>query len=440
MASSSVSLSSPPLVEPLHQLPCGICRRQFAKYNCPTCNLPYCSLTCFRSESHNQCSESFYRKELETDIQSSPSKTAEERLKMMEVLRRFEQDQLEGEHDLEDEEDEHEEADGDEENDLAKRMRNIDLDSASPENLWSFLTPSQRTKFLSALTNPSSELTQQLLSSSALERELVEPWWEAPEIEEEPDLDEIGANHREPQMCITIPTNLIKPLPLGSPLLYNACAITIAYAYTSRHLSLSPLSSPSEENEEPTKLLSTLIPFLFDKKSTIRFGTLESAIADLWARFNQGTISPSSFSTLLKDTANLIRPSRITKITSPPSTQNPKTPEDTTTSNQDFTSHPSRKILLVLSDLYSLFSPSLPSDPPIPKSPQISRTHTPKTHIAHKLTFYASQILSTPPFILDALANECEVRAERMVLEELEVGGEVKRVRGGEEVKIVELS
>lgn len=26
------------------------CRRQFSKYTCPTCNIPYCSLTCFRSE------------------------------------------------------------------------------------------------------------------------------------------------------------------------------------------------------------------------------------------------------------------------------------------------------------------------------------------------------------------------------------------------------
>ncbi|KDQ51041.1 hypothetical protein JAAARDRAFT_199431 [Jaapia argillacea MUCL 33604] len=212
-------------------------------------------------------------------------------------------------------------------------------------------------------------------------------------------------------MCITIPPNLIKPLPLGSPLLYNICAITIAYAYTSRHLSLSPLSSPSEENEEPAKLLSTLIPFLIDKKSTVRFESLESVITDLWARFNQ---------------------------------KSKKTPEDPTTSKQDFTSHPSRKILLVLSDLYSLFSPPLPSDPPIPisppPSPQNARPHTPKTHIAHKITFYASQILSTSPFILDTLANELEVQAESMILEELEVGGEVKRVRGGEEAKIVELA
>ncbi|KDQ51040.1 hypothetical protein JAAARDRAFT_199430 [Jaapia argillacea MUCL 33604] len=95
---------------------------------------------------------------------------------MMEVLRRFEQDQLEVEGDLEDDgEDEDEEANGEEEeNDLKKRMKNVDLNSASPETLWSFLTPSKRTTFLAALTNPSSELTQQLLSSSDLETELVE--------------------------------------------------------------------------------------------------------------------------------------------------------------------------------------------------------------------------------------------------------------------------
>lgn len=29
---------------------CSSCRRQIAKYTCPKCNLPYCSLACFRSQ------------------------------------------------------------------------------------------------------------------------------------------------------------------------------------------------------------------------------------------------------------------------------------------------------------------------------------------------------------------------------------------------------
>ncbi|KAH9951173.1 hypothetical protein B0H21DRAFT_355921 [Amylocystis lapponica] len=44
--SSGASTSS----EPLANIPCAICRRQFSKYSCPRCNIPYCSLTCFRSE------------------------------------------------------------------------------------------------------------------------------------------------------------------------------------------------------------------------------------------------------------------------------------------------------------------------------------------------------------------------------------------------------
>ena len=83
------------------------CRRQFAKYTCPTCNIPYCCLVCFRSpvhfpylslspnslrsQAHNRCSESFYKKEVESDIHAQPSKSANERTKTLELLRKFEE-------------------------------------------------------------------------------------------------------------------------------------------------------------------------------------------------------------------------------------------------------------------------------------------------------------------------------------------------------------
>ena len=42
----------------------------------------------------------FYKKELENDIRIEPSKTQEERSRMMELLKRFEEDSLEDEDDL----------------------------------------------------------------------------------------------------------------------------------------------------------------------------------------------------------------------------------------------------------------------------------------------------------------------------------------------------
>ena len=73
-------------------------------------------------QSHSQCSETFYRKEVESDIRSEPSKTAQERLKMMELLKRFEEESIQdGPKSLNDDEDDPEETD------VAKRFKHVDL-------------------------------------------------------------------------------------------------------------------------------------------------------------------------------------------------------------------------------------------------------------------------------------------------------------------------
>ena len=70
------------------------------------------------SKKHNQCSEGFYRDQIQSDIKTAPSATAQERLNMIELLKRFEESDAEGE-DLEDENE-----DGDA---LAQRLKGIDL-------------------------------------------------------------------------------------------------------------------------------------------------------------------------------------------------------------------------------------------------------------------------------------------------------------------------
>lgn len=53
-------------------------------------------LTTYNLQTHADCSEAFYRNELESDIQSAPSKTAEERMQILELLKRFEEGNEEG--------------------------------------------------------------------------------------------------------------------------------------------------------------------------------------------------------------------------------------------------------------------------------------------------------------------------------------------------------
>lgn len=78
-------------------------------------------LSYISTKSHAECSEAFYRKEVENDIHTTPSKTTEERQKMMELLKRFEEDAANDEAALLDED-----ADNDED-DLTSQFQSMDL-------------------------------------------------------------------------------------------------------------------------------------------------------------------------------------------------------------------------------------------------------------------------------------------------------------------------
>lgn len=171
----------------------------------------------------------------------------------MELLKRFEEDSMEDDKMFEEEEDD--------EDELVNRLNGIDLgasvllpdgrwftsltyadchlsivESASYEQLMSVLTQTERDKFMKALGDPSSELAQQLLASEVLERERIEPWWEANLVSLE-DEDENSSKPikkysekrfgKLPAMMI-IPQSMISsptPSSQGPPLLYNLCAM-----------------------------------------------------------------------------------------------------------------------------------------------------------------------------------------------------------------------
>ena len=40
---------------------CPLCLKQPSKYTCPRCNTRYCSVDCYKSEKHRDCSEMFYK-------------------------------------------------------------------------------------------------------------------------------------------------------------------------------------------------------------------------------------------------------------------------------------------------------------------------------------------------------------------------------------------
>ncbi|RDX50264.1 hypothetical protein OH76DRAFT_1555794 [Lentinus brumalis] len=414
--------------ESVSTIPCAICRRQFSRYTCPQCNIPYCSLVCFRSEKHAECSESFSKKEIELEVKSAPSASNEEKRRMMDLLKRFEEDALDDSSLLGDSDNE----DDDEGDDLQRRLQNVDLDSASYDELWNALTPAERDKFLRALQDPDSELAKQLLASEVLEREQVEPWWEAqPELTSE-DSDSTSTPQASPRRHGTKPSIMPLPDPLikrsseasttGPLLLYNICAVCIAYAYTIRHFaipSLCALSAEDPERLEVKRSLSQLVPFLVDRKSTIVHTSLSGVVTDLWSRFPPGHMDAKFFSLLLQDTAHLLRPTKLAVIAS----------NDPALNLED---HRSANALRVFSDLAALFGEPAASTPA--EGGHSTTRGTKTNHVVHKLMFYAAYVVGTPAPMLRVLADEATMRAKTLENESARAapggggGAQVRRV------------
>ncbi|KAH9852166.1 hypothetical protein C2E23DRAFT_868976 [Lenzites betulinus] len=396
--------------ESVTTVPCVICRRQFSRYTCPRCNIPYCSLVCFRSEKHGDCSESFYRKEVELDVKTAPSASVEEKRRMMDLLKRFEEDALDDSPLLEDS-DNDEDADG-----LSQRLKNVDLDSASYEELWEALTPAQREKFLHALNDPSSELAQQLLSSAELEREQVEPWWETPAQPHSDDLPlpsdpTTNRRHGAKPSIMFVPAPLVKQSSAnalsGPLLLYNICALCVAYAYIVRHFSVSPLAAlqPTDpERSEIKRSISQLVPFLTDRRSNLAHSSLSGVVTDLWSRFPPGHMDSRFFSLLLKDTALLLRPAAVTVVPQPGSSL----------TATELEAHPSRDTLRVLSDFAEFFGSPAEGTRGAHGEPGQPEAKSKPNHVVHKLTFYAAYVLGTPAPMLRVLADEAAMKAKAL--------------------------
>lgn len=93
-------------------------------------------------------------------------------------------------------------------------------------------------------------------------------------------------------------------------------------------------------------------------------------------------MSSELFAVLLKDIAHLIRPIPVITIAL-------RTPSE---EYYDAASHPHLNTVLALSDLAKLY------ERPV--------NGTKKSHVTHKLLFYAAHIISTPSWILRALAQD----------------------------------
>lgn len=280
----------------------------------------------------------------------------------------------------------------DDSSDLAHRLSSMDLETTSPDTLWTMLTEQVRTKFLKAFQNPTSELSQQLLASPELEEEITAPWWEFPS-----NATEVAhILHGPKPEGIPIPDAMLRPITDGPPLIYNMSAICIAYAYATRHLGTSPLSSltPDDPNyDEARRLISQLVPFVVERRAVTLYSDITTVITDIWSRLDVGVPSSDLFALLLQDAAHLLKPLWVTQLSSQP-----------TRREVDYSSHPHSTPLLVLSDLSRLFSS------PLRKAESSSTAGS--NHVTRKILFYLAYILSTPTTVLQHISRESAERAD----------------------------
>ncbi|TTW73459.1 Zinc finger HIT domain-containing protein 2 [Bagarius yarrelli] len=68
---------------------CGLCLSESAQYTCPRCNVPYCSLSCYRSSVHAVCSEQFYKECVSEELRQHGRAEHQDRIHMRDVLLRL---------------------------------------------------------------------------------------------------------------------------------------------------------------------------------------------------------------------------------------------------------------------------------------------------------------------------------------------------------------
>ncbi|KAG9044176.1 hypothetical protein FS837_008683 [Tulasnella sp. UAMH 9824] len=319
---------------------------------------------------HSQCAEPFYKREVEDQIRNAPTTTAGEKKKMMDLLKRFEEDSPDDNLVASDADDDIA-IEGGDENELTSKLEGIDLDSADPDFILSLLSDSQRKAFLKTVQDPTGEPAQELLASDEIHKYLFLPWWTKPSGElgdGSPLATGTWQFGGKPDMLELSQALLNNALPSKFSLFHNVFALVLAYAAATRSVGTSPLSSSiSYDTLMAEEIISKAVPFLTDPKSTTVFPSVDSAWTNVVSRLDD--VSRSTLRTLLQDAEALLRPSLIS---------------ETHTSNPLHGS-PLRNTLLAISDIHAVYSGR-------------SKSGTkPSKLVQRKLEFYAVHIYASKP-------------------------------------------
>ncbi|XP_012280886.1 zinc finger HIT domain-containing protein 2 [Orussus abietinus] len=204
---------------------CQICLTKPRKYTCPRCDIGYCTVDCYKSMAHSECSESFYKDCVEEELKVRRTDT-ESRNKMLDILKRMKEEQLENE-DLQDmftkSDDDSEQLDSDDEEDagsLRDRLENINLDNA--DEVWSALTDAERQEFKAMVLNGEAD---KLLPD-------WKPWWSREKILIQEVIDELQDSDPKKDCPELLNISGVDAVSKASPCVkFNIENVIYAYAY-----------------------------------------------------------------------------------------------------------------------------------------------------------------------------------------------------------------
>ncbi|XP_072934256.1 zinc finger HIT domain-containing protein 2 [Epargyreus clarus] len=202
---------------------CGICEETTSKYCCPRCDIFYCSLDCYKSEKHSECSEDFYRDCINEEL-ASHNVDEESKHKMIDILKRMKDgDELDDIPEVEELD-----SDDDEGIDLQERIKDLNLDDA--DAVWNALTEDEKNEF------------QTMLDQGDVGAIMPqwEPWWmyrkqdklveEVTELNEEED-----ALKKCPQIKIVPELSSLTKVQPSPAIKFNIANVLASYAFIMRY-------------------------------------------------------------------------------------------------------------------------------------------------------------------------------------------------------------
>lgn len=297
---------------------CAICRIRSSPYTCPQCNIPYCSVICFRDKKHERCSKPFVQQALDEERKAKEDEgegenafvDEEEREKMMDILRRLQKldanvkqassktrkpqlyNAKQTSEKSEDDDQESESEEGSEWEDVLQTAgrAGIDLETANTQELLAMLSAEEREQF-QAMIRQAEVNGGRLMGTNELTSEedgenptgTAVKWWSLPDI----DL----TDQRMPEISDKFSKDVeavIKAMqsgPKGKQLQWNILLVTLSYVYILRHVDVEDLVGLKEEKMEHKtelnfilKLFSQLVPFLITNQSLDRNGDLSRTL------------------------------------------------------------------------------------------------------------------------------------------------------------------